>query len=103
MLIELLSGGFGAALVAGIFSAYQRRRDKKDASKKTTEDLKEAMRMQYYKSIKRSAKEYIARGYITTEELEDLTEEHRIYHDTLSGDGFLDHLMQHVHAIPVHD
>ena len=103
MLTELLSGGFGAALVAGIFGLIQRRRDRKDETKKTTDDIKEAMRMMYYKSIKQSAKEYIARGYLTTEELEDLTEEHRIYHDTLSGNGFLDHLMNQVHALPVHD
>ena len=95
-MIELFSGAFGAALVAGAFSLFQHRRDKKDATK-------EALRMIYYKSIKRSAKDFITRGYITTEELEDLTEEHRIYHYTLGGNGFLDHLMLQVHQLPVHD
>ena len=93
---ELLSSAFGAALVAGIFGVYQRNRDRKD-------DTREALRMMFYKSIKQSAKEYIERGSITSEELEDLIEEHRIYHDTLKGNGFLDQRMKQVRALPVQD
>ena len=38
---------------------------------------------------------------MTTEELEDLIAMHRVYHETLRGNGFLDALMEKVKALPV--
>ena len=48
-----------------------------------------------YIRIKHLAKSYIARGYITVEEKEDLIMMHKVYHDEdkLDGNGFLDEIM----------
>jgi hypothetical protein len=51
-----------------------------------------------YDRIKHLGKSYIARGWITVEELEDLKNMHKVYHDPdkLNGNGFLDDLMNAV-------
>lgn len=54
-----------------------------------------------YDRIKWMGNKYLDRGYITSEELEDLVEMHRIYHDELIGNGFLDEIMKKVKALPL--
>ena len=65
--------------------------------------LVEADRTILYDRIKHLGKAYIARGYITVEELEDLNLMHEVYHnkEKLGGNGFLDALMHTVHGLPV--
>ena len=119
-----LSGAGGAALVAGLFALIQwklnRKAQKEDnaASVKIAEcaargvELTELTRMVgvlfvanrtiLYDRIKHLGKSYIARGYVTVEELEDLTHMHSVYHDDdkLNGNGFLDSLMETVNRLP---
>lgn len=54
-----------------------------------------------YDRIKWMGNKYIERGWISSEELEDLVEMHRIYHDELIGNGFLDEIMKKVKALPL--
>ena len=65
--------------------------------------LVEADRTILYDRIKHLGKSYIARGYITVEELEDIDLMHGVYHDKqkLGGNGFLDALMRTVHELEV--
>lgn len=119
-----LGGAGGAALVAGLFALIQwslnrkaQKEDKADSRQKTEctargEELKELTRMVgvlcvadrtiLYDRIKHLGKSYIARGYVTVEELEDLTHMHSVYHDEdkLNGNGFLDNLMEAVNMLP---
>ena len=118
-----LGGAGGAALVAGLFALIQWRlnrkaqKEDKAADRKHEqctargEDLKELKRMVevlfvadrtiLYDRIKHLGKSYIARGYVTVEELEDLTNMHKVYHDKdkLNGNGFLDELMSSVNRL----
>lgn len=103
MIIELLSGAFGAALVAGIFGLLQRRRDQKDKKAARDDDMICGVRMLLYAEIKHLGKAYLVREYITTEELEDLIAMHKVYHDALGGNGFLDALMEQVKSLPIKD
>jgi hypothetical protein len=120
-----LGGGVGTALVGGIFTLIQWRLNRKAAREDLAEatstascaargqeirDLKrlvnvlvEADRTILYDRIKHLGKSYIARGYITVEELEDIDLMHEVYHnkDKLGGNGFLDSLMKTVHALEV--
>ena len=106
-------GAGGAAAVKEIFGLVQwflnRRAKKKDtAEEKEQLDTKELMRRMdvlfladrtiLYDRIKHLGKAYIARGWITVEELEDLKAMHKVYHDPdkLNGNGFLDDLMHTV-------
>lgn len=124
-LLAILGGGVGSALVGGIFALIQWKLNRKAAHEDRTQeisaascaargeqirDLKrlvnvlvEADRMILYDRIKHLGKSYIARGYITVEELEDLDLMHGVYHDKdkLGGNGFLDALMKTVRALDV--
>lgn len=119
-----LSGAGGAALVGGVFALLQwvlnRHAKKQDTASAASagicaargEELKEVKRLIdvlvvadrtiLYDRIKHIGKSYIARGYVTLEELEDLERMHQVYHDKdkLNGNGFLDELMKTVKSLP---
>lgn len=78
----------------------QRGQELKDLTK-CVDDLKKASRMQFYSMIKHRCKKYIERGWITSDELEDLIEEHKVYHNELDGNGFLDELMAQAKNLPI--
>ena len=117
-LLAILGGGVGTALVGGAFTLLQWKLSRKAAredraaelSAEESRELKrlvgvlvEADRTLLYDRIKHLGKSYIARGYVTVEELEDLDLMHEVYHnkDKLGGNGFLDALMKTVHALEV--
>lgn len=117
-MIELLGSAFGAAVVAGIFSVIQwrlnRKAQKEDAAtsmaattcatrgdeiralQATVNSLIVADRTILYDRIKHLAKAYIKRDWISVEEYEDLKRMHKVYHDDLLGNGFLDSIMNNV-------
>ena len=125
VILAILGGGVGTALVAGIFTLIQWKLNRKAAKEDRTEaadtaicaargqeirELKkmmgvliEADRTILYDRIKHLGKSYIARGFITVEELEDIDLMHTVYHDKdkLGGNGFLDALMSKVHGLDV--
>lgn len=125
LLKAFLGGAGGAALATGLFMIIKWFLDRKAAKEDGTEkhnaascaargkeirDLKATMevliladRTILYDRIKHLGKSYIARGYITMEELEDLERMHRVYHDKdkLNGNGFLDGLMATVRSLPL--
>ena len=118
----LIAAGFGAA-VTGLFTIIKWKLDRKatkedrkeddaqDACRKRGEDLQKlqnqvndlitASRIQFYCTIKQRCKKYIARKFITSDELEDLLEEHSVYHNELGGNGFLDELMAQVKLLTI--
>ena len=120
-LFELLKSAFGAGIVAGLFGIWQWRLNRKahkedkaaDAKivncaargeeikqlQKTVDNLVVANRMMLYDRIKHLAKTYIKRGYITVEEYEDLKRMHKVYHNEMNGNGFLDGLMDEVEEL----
>lgn len=125
IILAILGGGAGTALVGGIFTLIQWRLNRKAAREDRAEavstascaargqeirDLKrlvnvlvEADRTILYDRIKHLGKSYITRGYVTVEELEDLDLMHEVYHnkEKLGGNGFLDSLMHTVHGLEV--
>ena len=125
MLGSILSGSLGTALIGGLFALIQWRLNRRAAlADRETEaaagvcaargqeirELKtmmgvliEADRTILYDRIKHLGKSYIARGFVTVEELEDIDLMHTVYHDKdkLGGNGFLDALMKTVHTMEV--
>ena len=93
IIIAIIGSNALSALISAIVTFCGQRRQKKDS---TTAGL----RILLYDRLKHLAKSYIARGWITTEELEDLMQMHKVYHD-LGGNGYLDKLMEQVHRLPV--
>lgn len=69
-------------------------------AKQVDTSIQAGVRILLYDRIKHLGKKYVARGYVSLEELEDLHNMHRIYHDELIGNGFLDSLMNAVNQLP---
>lgn len=121
----VLSGASGAALFAGIFSLIQwllsRKAAKADKQAEKEEKAEEkaamadknlnqkvdalcvAVRELLYDRIKHLGKSYLERGSITSEELEDFLAMHKIYHNTLDGNGFLDEIVRQVKSLPIRE
>lgn len=113
-----MCGAGGAALITGAWAFIkwiaERHAKKKDDNKMTTEDrianleqnteiLLVGVRSLLYANIKEQAKEAIAYGSISTDDLEDLTRKHELYHNSLNGNGYLDAIMSKVKALPIHE
>ena len=118
LLIELLKSAFGAGLLAGLFGVCQwrlnRKAQKEDKAaenqtincaargeeikrlQNTVNSLIIADRTILYDRIKHLAKAYIKRSWISVEEYEDLKRMHKVYHDDLNGNGFLDSIMEEI-------
>ena len=94
IIIAIISSGALSTLISGIFNLWSAR-------KKSNDGVRAGMKMLLYDRIKHLGIAYISRGSITTDELEDLTEMHRIYHYDLDGNGFLDALMNSVNKLPI--
>ena len=103
ILIALISGGVASAVVGGLFSVILWRLNRNAAKEDKTDSVKIALRVLLYDRIKHLGKSYLARGSIHAEELEDLMSMHRVYHNELEGNGFLDELMEQVRHLPIMD
>lgn len=96
IVIAIISSGALSTLISGLFNLWQMRKKKQDG-------VREGIKILLYDRIKHLGKAYIERGYISAEELEDLTTMHEIYHDPdgLNGNGFLDAIMRNVKSLPI--
>ena len=123
MLKAFLGGAGGAALATGLFMIIKWFLDRKAAKEDKADDRKavdcqargediarvekqvkalyKANRIQLYDRIKHLGKAYISRQEISPEDLEDLIDMHRCYHDDLGGNGFLDEIMEQVRHLPI--
>lgn len=94
IIVAVVSSGAFTAVVNAIL-AYNRAKKEKDTG------VAAGVRMLLYDRIKHLGKGYINKGYITSEELEDIVSLHEVYHDDLGGNGFLDSLMTSVKGLPL--
>lgn len=123
VLQTILGGAVGSSIVVGLFGLItwwlnrkavkedrQADREEKnereadlemDKINKTLDNLTIAMRMLMYDRIKHLGNTYLDRGSISSEELADLLAMHKVYHEALNGNGFLDTVMDKVKALPV--
>lgn len=101
LLVELLGGAAGAALVAGIFSGIQARKAKKELQDDKKDAQSKALRYLMLYIIQERAKSHIKDGSITLEERRSLHHWHSLYHDGLGGNGDADALMAQVDRLPL--
>lgn len=94
IVLAVLTSSALSAVIAGLFS---RSADKKRKSS----GMVSGVRMILYERIKYLGRHYIERGSVEPDELEDLIEMHKTYHDDLDGNGFLDKLMGDVKKLPI--
>lgn len=136
VVIAILGGSAGAALINGLFKIIEfvaNRKAQKDdrleakadndrlqsddiskikddinsikesiaALMQSNEDLIKSERETLGDRIKHLGMKYIEQGFITPNDLADLIRMHKVYHDTLRGNGFYDALMENVLALPI--
>jgi len=94
IILAILSSSTVSTVITAIFTRISEKNKHKDG-------LYIAERQTYYRRIKQDGKQFIERGFIYADELEDLIEDHRVYHDVLGGNGFLDGIMNQVKALPI--
>lgn len=95
ILFAILGSSAVASLVSGIFSIV-------NASKKKESGIEAGVRILLYDRIKYLGIKYVERGYINNDEYEDLGRMHKVYHDSLHGNGFLDDIMDQVKHLTRH-
>lgn len=94
VIVAIVGSGALSALITGIFA-------ERSAKKKLEDGTQVGVRMILYAWIKSLGKDYIKRGYLSFEELEDLKAMHMVYHNDLKGNGFLDTLMDQVEKLEI--
>ncbi len=94
IIIAIIGSGVLSTLISGFFTLAQTKSKKKDGVTAGVQQL-------LYDRIKYLCKSHIKKGYIATNDLEDLERMHQIYHDDLNGNGFLDDLMNNVKKLTV--
>lgn len=123
LLKAFLGGAGGAALATGLFMIIKWLLDRRAAKEDKADDRKAvdckargeeiarvekrvdalyvANRIQLYDRIKHLGKAYIKQEQISPEDLKDLIDMHKCYHDDLGGNGFLDEIMEQVRHLPI--
>lgn len=94
LIIAIVASGVLSTLISNLFARSQRKKQKEDGVALGT-------RMLLYMQIKSQGLKYIEAGEITSDELEDLIEAHKIYHNELNGNGFLDNIMKQVGNVKI--
>lgn len=105
LLVAILGGGFTAALISGVIQIViwklNRKAELEDKSKNEDKYIKNALKILMQDRIKYLGKCYISEGSIDAENLCDLIEMHKCYHDDLHGNGFLDNVMDKVKQLQI--
>lgn len=98
--LELMdTAGFGA-IVTGLISYFLFLAQTKKERKATDDATKSALRVLLEIEIKNYARQYIARGSIDIEELEELERMNGVYHEQLNGNGFIKSVMTQCENLP---
>ncbi|MCD8365993.1 MAG: hypothetical protein LUC83_09360 [Clostridiales bacterium] len=94
IIVAIIGSGALSVIISNIFSIVKAKKGKKSGEAAGVQLL-------LYDRIKHLCKSHIERGYIATNDLDDLERMHKVYHDDLNGNGFLDDLMRNVRRLPV--
>lgn len=98
-LLQVLTVVLSSGFVSGLVSIITLLINRKDKNNKQTAGL----RILLYDRIKYLGRHYLSAGKVSSEDLEDLIAMHKVYHDDLGGNGYLDSIMGRVKALPIDD
>lgn len=103
IVIAIIGSGALSTLISCIFALVREKRAAKQKESEEFKVLREGLQQLMYDRIKYLCKTHISRGYIASNDLEDLERMHKTYHDKdkLNGNGFLDDLMEAVHELDI--
>lgn len=98
---EVILAACGGAFVSGCFALLAQILNRRAVKKAGEKGVGAGVQILLYDRIKHLCNKYISAGSIPSEELEDLIRMHKIYHDELNGNGYLDNLMAAVHHLKI--
>ena len=101
ILIAILSGSAVAAAISSATSIYLWHLNNKKKQDNRDDDIAAGVQLLLYDRIKFLGLNHITKGRIASDDLEDLKRMHKIYHDKLHGNGYLDHIMHKVDKLPI--
>ena len=96
VLIAILGGSCGAALVTGIFGLVKLLLERKDRRSGKSDVQNKALRYLMLYIIQERAKQHIKEGRISLDDRRSLHHWHDLYHNGLGGNGDADALMEQV-------
>ena len=103
--LAIIGSGALAALVSGIFNLIGQHKARKVAEQNAYDCLQkgavEGIRYLLFDNIKCHGEAYIKAGVITGEQYKDIKDAHKIYHDSLKGNGFLDRIIAEVEKLQI--
>ena len=94
IVIAVIASGLLSVIVSEVSSYFKEKRRKKSKEVK-------GIRMCLYVMIKDRGRSYLKQGFITAEDLEDMIMMHKVYHDDLGGNGYLDQIMTQVKQLQI--
>ena len=101
VLLSVLGGTCGAAVVSGLFGLIQHRLARRDRLSDRDEAQTKALRYLMLYIIQERAKEHLRQGRISLDERRSLHHWHELYHNGLGGNGDADALMAQVDKLPL--
>ena len=96
IILAILGSSALAAVISGIFGLLVSRQHKENG-------VAAGVRILLYERIKFLGTRYVEKGYVSNDDYEDLLKMHRVYHNPLKGNGFLDDIMEQVKKLPRHN
>lgn len=97
-LTTIIVAVIGSGVLNTLLSYVIAVREKK---KNSQNGLKEAMRLIMKDRLRFLGLQYIQQGWIYEDELDDIIEMHKSYHDDLDGNGFLNDIMNKVRNLEI--
>lgn len=101
VILSVIGGSCGAAMVSGFVALLQFFINRKDKRSGKTDVRGKALRYLMLYIIQERAKQHIREGEISLDERRSLHHWHELYHEGLGGNGDADALMQQVERLPV--
>lgn len=101
VILSILGGSCGAAIVSGIFGLVQYCLARRDKRTDQVDARDKALRYLMLYIIQERAKEHIRQGRISLEDRRSLHHWHDLYHNGLGGNGDADGLMAEVDKLPL--
>lgn len=101
IIIAIAGSGVLSAIVSAVSNIIIWNKNNKKKEDEKDRCIKDGLQILLYAKIKTLGLEHITAGEITSEDLEDLMRMHKVYHDQLNGNGYLDHIMDEVYKLPI--
>ena len=94
IVLAVIGSGILTTIINRIFSIIDKKKEKDNT---TVAGLRTLLMIE----IRKLGEEYLSQECISKDDLEDIIELWRVYHDKMGGNGYLDNIMGRVKTLPI--